>query len=115
MPPSLFISAKDKKRTYDIYKNLLTIQEAFTRRIDTGELNRFIRSTVTTTPPKSVKGKLAKFFYVTQPKTQPPLFLFFVNNAKFVHFSYKRFLENKLREAFDFQGSPIRLSFRGKT
>jgi GTPase len=64
--------------------------------------------------PPSRHGKRLRFFYATQPSVEPPLFVFFVNDSLLVHFSYQRYLENLIRERWDFAGTPIRLSFRQK-
>jgi GTPase len=71
-----------------------------------------VKEATTAHPPPSKPGKWVKFFYATQAETSPPTFVFFVNDAEAVHFSYKRYLENQLREAFGFEGTPIRLIFR---
>lgn len=63
-------------------------------------------------PPKNVKTGTAKFFYMTQVSTKPPTFVIFVNDPKLVHFSYKRYLENRMRELFEFTGTPIKFIFR---
>jgi GTPase len=108
----LFISAKFGQRTNKVLPAALTVAAERTRRIPTGPLNKLVKEATTAHPPPSKPGKWVKFFYATQAETSPPTFVFFVNDAEAVHFSYKRYLENQLREAFGFEGTPIRLIFR---
>jgi GTP-binding protein len=82
------------------------------RRVPTGELNRLIAQATARQEPPAVKGRRPKLFYATQATTAPPTFVFFAREAGSVHFSYRRYLENKLRDAFGFLGTPIRLVFR---
>ena len=84
------------------------------KRISTGSLNKLLRDAVAKHPPASRPGKWLKFFYATQADASPPTFVFFCNDPKAIHFTYRRYLENKLREAFGFVGSPLRMSFRGR-
>ncbi len=113
--PIMFISAKTGQRTQKIFSLVLKANEARHRRIKTAALNKFMRDTVAKNPPSGGGGKRVKFFYATQASTAPPTFIFFVNKPKFVHFSYKRYLENQLRENFDLAGTPIRLLFRARS
>src|SRR6478672_3093995 len=108
----LFISAKFGQRTNKVLPAALTVAAERTRRISTGQLNKLVKEATTAHPPPSKPGKWVKFLYATQAETSPPTFVFFVNDAEAVHFSYKRYLENQLREAFGFEGTPIRLIFR---
>ena len=82
-------------------------------RIPTAELNTYVRQLVQETPPPARGGRAPKIKYVTQAATDPPTFVFFVNDPELVHFTYQRFLENRLREAFGFAGTALRLVFRG--
>src|SRR5207237_7366771 len=82
------------------------------RRIPTAELNRVIQEALARQEPPMVKGRRPKLFYATQASVAPPTFVFFARDAGSVHFSYERFLENRLRDAFGFLGTPIRLVFR---
>ena len=84
------------------------------RRIPTGELNRLLMAATDRTPPPLVRGKRPKLFYATQAAIAPPTFVFFASDASAVHFSYRRYLENRLRETFGFDGTPIRLVFRDR-
>jgi GTP-binding protein len=82
------------------------------RRISTGELNRLVASAIEKNPPAVVKGRRSKIRYVTQAGVAPPTFVFFTTDPTSIHFSYRRYLENRLREAYGFDGTPIRLVFR---
>lgn len=110
--PKIFISAVTKQRLGQIFDKSLEVYEQCTKRISTGLLNKVINEAYALNPPTSFKGKRVKIFYVTQAKTQPPTFILFVNNEELLKDSYKRYLENKLREAFGFFGTPIRISVR---
>jgi GTP-binding protein len=84
------------------------------RRIPTAELNRTVRDALERHPPPSHKGQTARIYYVTQAEVAPPTFVFFVNDPERIHLTYERYLENQIREAFGFRGTPIRLRFRGR-
>jgi predicted GTPase len=84
------------------------------RRIPTGELNRMLQHATDRTPPPPVRGRRPKLFYATQAAIAPPTFVFFASDASAVHFSYRRYLENQLRETFGFDGTPVRLVFRDR-
>ena len=91
------------------------IEEQFKKhvaRISTGELNRLVAQAVERTPPAVVHGRRAKIRYATQAAVAPPTFVFFTTDPGSIHFSYRRYLENRLREAYGFDGTPIRLIFR---
>lgn len=113
--PILFISAQTGQRVDKILPLVLEVNEARYQRIPTGPLNKFMRDVVTKHPPPSKGGRRVKFFYATQPAVAPPTFVFFVNKPEWVHFSYQRYLENELREAFSFAGTPVRLIFRARS
>ncbi len=110
--PALFVSAKTKQRVHKIVDEALRIVEERQRRIPTGQLNAVMQEALRSHPPMASKGKPLRLKYVTQAATEPPTFVFFVNDRELVHFSYQRFLENRLREAFGFQGATLRLVFR---
>jgi GTP-binding protein len=84
------------------------------KRVSTSILNKVVREAVAEHSPPSKPGKWLKILYATQADVDPPTFIFSVNDAKSVHFSYERYLENKLRENFGFEGTPIRMFFRGR-
>jgi len=111
----LFISAMTGQRTQKIFERVLEVNEARNRRVSTSKLNKFMRDAVAGHPPPSQGGKRVKFFYATQASVAPPTFIFFVNKPAWVHFSYQRYLENQLREAFPMEGTPIRLLFRARS
>jgi len=107
--PALFISALTGQRVQNVLTTALQVQDQRLRRISTGELNRLLREAVAKNPPKGKKAYALKFFYITQAAVNPPTFIIFVNNAKLVHFSYQRYLENRLRAAYQFLGTPLKI------
>ncbi len=113
--PLLFISAITGQRVQNILPMAMDVNETRHQRIQTGELNRFMRQVTTQHPPPSKGGKRVKFFYLTQPAVAPPTFVFFVNKPQWIHFGYQRYLENQLRETFPLAGTPIRLIFRARS
>jgi GTP-binding protein len=110
--PVLFISAKTGQRVEQVLPTAAEVYEARMLRIATGELNRIVQEAIARHAPPSKAGKRLRFYYATQASVDPPTFVFFVNDAKLVHFSYERYLENALREAYGFLGTPLRLIFR---
>jgi GTP-binding protein len=112
--PILFISAKTGQRAHKILALALQVQEERLRRIATGELNRLMHEAVAKNPPKGGQRHRLKFLYATQARTDPPTFVFFVNDPSLVHFSYQRYLENQLRERYGFIGTPLQLIFRSR-
>jgi GTP-binding protein len=91
----------------------VAVHEQRGRRIPTAQFNEFIRTAVTT-HPQTEHGRMLKVLYATQASTHPPTFVLFVNDPELVHFSYKRYIENQIRRQFGFEGSGIRLVFRGR-
>ena len=110
--PKIFISALTKQRLGQIFDKSLEVYAQCVKRVSTGLLNKVINEAYALNPPTSFKGKRLKVLYTTQAAIQPPTFVLFVNNEDLLKDSYKRYLENKLREAFGFFGTPIRLSVR---
>lgn len=110
--PKIFISALTKQRLGQIFDKSLEVYEQCVKRVSTGLLNKVINEAYALNPPTSFKGKRLKVLYTTQAVIQPPTFVLFVNNEELLKDSYKRYLENKLREAFGFFGTPIRISVR---
>ncbi len=110
--PVLFISAKTGLRVGQVLPTALQVQEERFRRIPTGELNRLVRNALHAHSPPSKRGKRLRIFYASQVRTDPPTFLFHVNEEDLVHFSYERYLENRIRTEHGFRGTPLRLSFR---
>lgn len=88
--------------------------QSFTMRLSTHKLNQLLQEATHLNPPPTDKGKALKLYYATQVSIRPPHFVFFVNEPEMVHFSYARYLENRLRERFGFEGSPLQLSFRAR-
>ncbi|MDR2266760.1 MAG: ribosome biogenesis GTPase Der [Christensenellaceae bacterium] len=107
-----YISALTGKRAIGILEYADAALENASRRIATGVLNDIIGDAVSVNEPPNKNGVKLKIFYVVQPSANPPTFLFFVNDPEIMHFSYKRYLENAIRKAVDFSGTPIRLIFR---
>jgi GTP-binding protein len=110
--PVLFISALTGQGVHKVLPAALGVHRARTRRITTGELNRIVQQAVRRHSPPSKRGRRLRIYYASQPGIAPPTFVFHVNDPDLVHFSYKRYLENQLREACDFSGTPLRLLFR---
>jgi GTP-binding protein len=113
--PVLFVSAKTGQRCPQILPTALRVHEERLVRIPTSALNRIVREAVAANPPKSKSVRQLKIAYAAQVRTAPPTFLFHVNDPGLVHFSYKRYLENRLRAEYGFLGTPLRLSFRKKS
>jgi len=95
-----------------VFDHVNEVAEAARRRVPTGELNRLVEQIKAKQNPPSQKGKHAKILYATQTGTRPTTFVFFVNQVRLFHFSYVRFIENQLREAYGFKGVPIKLELR---
>lgn len=106
--PMIFVSAETKQRVSRILDMVNFAVEQNALRISTSVLNEVIRDAVQLNPPPSDKGKRLKILYATQSSVKPPTFVLFVNDPELMHFSYERFLENKIRESFDFEGTPLR-------
>ncbi len=112
--PVLFVSAKTGFRTDHILPTALRVNEARAMRISTSDLMRIVREASERHAPPTRAGRRLKIYMAAQVGVNPPTFVFHVNDAQLVHFTYERFLENRLREAFTFLGTPIRLIFRGR-
>ena len=110
--PVLFISAKTRQRVHQVLPTALRVHEQRFMRIGTSALNQIVQDAVMRHAPPSKAGKRLKFLYASQVAVDPPTFVFFVNDERLVHFSYERYLENCLRERYEFLGTPLRLSFR---
>ncbi len=110
--PILFVSAKTGRRIVHILETVTIAAQNHAHRISTSTVNALIQDAVAITPPPTDKGKRLKILYATQVSVKPPTFAVFVNRAEMMHFSYERYLENKLREAFGFIGTPMRLIIR---
>ena len=105
--PILFISAFTGQRVLNILKMANHIYEEYTKRISTGLLNSVLKDAIAVNEPPTRKGRAIKINYATQISAAPPIFAIFCNHPDLLHFSYIRYLENKFREAFGFEGCPI--------
>lgn len=112
--PIVFLSAKTKKRIHTLMPEIKKVYENSRKEIKTSILNDVIRDAVMLNAPPSYKGKRLKIYFVNQSGTMPPKFTFNVNSKGLVHFSYERYLENKIRENFDLEGTPIIIQFKNK-
>ena len=110
--PAVFISAKTGQRLDNLFENIVHVVNTAATRITTGLLNELLAASTARVQPPTDKGRRLKIYYMTQASVKPPTFIFFCNNAELFHFSYQRYLENRLREAFDFSGTPIRFVIR---
>lgn len=112
--PVLYTSALTGQRIHRITELVKYVADQQSMRIQTSVLNELIRDAVSVNPPPSHRGKQLKIFFMTQADIQPPKFIIFVNDPELMHFSYLRFLENRLRESFGFEGTPLKLIVRGR-
>jgi len=112
--PIVFLSAKTKMRLSTLMPEIIKVSENIKREVSTSLLNDVIRDAYSLNLPPSYKGKRLKIYFVNQEGIKPPKFTFHVNNKGLVHFSYYRYLENKIRESFDFSGTPITLKFKNR-
>ena len=110
--PILFISAKTGQRVDKIFDLINTVSNYSSMRISTSNLNSLLEEAISIVQPPTDKGKRLKIYYMTQVSTKPPTFAVFVNSKKLFHFSYERYLVNKLRQEFTFKGTPIRMLIR---
>ena len=110
--PVLFISALTGQRVNRVVDVVKFVADQHAMRVQTSVLNQVLESAKETNPPPNDKGRRLKIFFAMQPSVKPPTFVFFVNDPEIMHFSYLRYLENKLREAFGFEGSPLKLVVR---
>ncbi len=110
--PVIFISALTGQRIHQVLETANRVWEARSFRISTSDLNRLVRAAIQRHPPPQRGTKQLKIFFATQVAVDPPVILFHVNDTRLVHFTYKRFLENQIREEYSFDGTPIVLSFR---
>lgn len=112
--PIVYLSALTKKRIHTLMPEILKVKDNIKKEIKTSILNDVIRESYQLNLPPSYKGKRLKIYFVSQTGINPPKFTFRVNNKGLVHFSYERYLENKIRENFDFTGTPIILQFKNR-
>jgi GTP-binding protein len=112
--PLIFTSIYEPRRFKKIFDLFPKVYENYSKRIPTPLLNKLLADAQGVNPLPAFKGKRGKIYYWTQSATKPPTFVLFVNNTSLIHFSYLRYLENRLREAFDFKGTPVRLLLRSR-
>jgi GTP-binding protein len=112
--PVLFVSALTGQRVGQVLQVALHVCAERKVRLSTSDLNQLLQDAVAHHPPKSRTGRELRFYYATQAELDPPTFVFFVNDRSLVHFTYQRYLENRIREVYHFTGTPLRLVFRGR-
>ncbi len=113
--PIVFVSALTGQRVFHLLDYAREVYVQRQKRVPTGELNNFLREVMLQQPPMAVKkGAHLRLYYAVQPQVEPPVFLFFANDGELVHWSYARYLENRLRERYGFQGTPIVIVFRSR-
>ena len=110
--PMVFISAKTGQRLDQLFELIQRVANFNAMRITTGMLNDVLAQATARVQPPTDKGKRLKIYYMTQASTKPPTFVCFVNRAELFHFSYQRYLENRIRETFGMEGTPIRFLIR---
>lgn len=110
--PVHFISAKTGQRVKSVFDLIKEVYQQTSKRISTGMLNDVLSEATSKVQPPSDKGKRLRLYYITQPSANPPTFVIFVNSEELFHFSYQRYIENQIRAAFGFKGTPIRFIIR---
>ena len=113
--PKLFISAQTGQRVQNLFGTIQAVYQNTALRVSTGVLNEVLVEALAMNQPPAVKGKPLRIYYMTQVSVKPPTFVLFVNDKELLHFSYKRYVENQLRQAFGFNGTPIHFIVRNKT
>ena len=113
--PISFVSAKTKQRVNTLFDKVKLISENHALRIQSSVLNEVIEDAVARNPAPNNKGRRLRIYYATQVAVKPPTFVVFVNDVEIMHFSYERFLQNRLRESFGFEGTPIRIITRARS
>ena len=113
--PKIYISAVTHQRLNNIFTRVVEVQAEYSKRVSTGLLNKVVNEAYALNPPQTIKNKRLKIMYVTQASSEPPTFILFVNGQNLLKDHYKRYLENKLREAFGFLGTPIRIAVRERS
>ena len=108
----IFISAETGQRLPKLFEVIDSVIENHSLRIATGVVNEIMAEAVALNPPPTDKGKRLRLYYITQVSVKPPTFVIFVNDKELMHFSYTRYIENKIREAFGFRGTPLKFIIR---
>jgi GTP-binding protein len=112
--PVVRTSAKAARGMGELFETIGRVEEAFRKRVTTGELNRFFAQVIETRPPPTMGGRAARLYYVTQTHARPPTFVAMTNFPEAIHFSYQRFVVNRLREHFGFDGVPVRVQYKAR-
>ena len=112
--PIVHLSAKTGRGVPELFRTIDEVRDGFNKRIGTGELNRFFESVLERRAPPTLGGKAPRLYYVTQAETSPPTFVAISNAPDSIHFSYRRFVVNQLRETFGFKGVPVRVFYKAK-
>jgi len=112
--PFIFASALTKQRIFQVIEKAVEVYDNKNKKVPTSALNDALLPEIAHYPPPALKGKLIQIKYITQVAAKTPTFVFFCNLPQYIQESYQRFLENRLREKFDFSGTPVRLFFRKK-
>jgi GTP-binding protein len=112
--PIVRTSAKSGRGIGELFAEIDRVEAAFRKRVTTGELNRFFEQVLETRPPPTMGGKAPRLYYVTQTQVRPPTFVAMTSMPDAVHFSYRRFVVNRLREHFGFEGVPVRVHYRAR-
>lgn len=110
--PIVFLSALTGWKLDKLFPVIMNTWQELHKRIPTALLNELLEDALAVNPPPAVKGKQVRIFYATQPEVKPPTFVFFANEPELIHFSYRRYLENRIRESFGFKGTPIVIKFK---
>ncbi len=113
--PKIFISALTGQRVKKLFSLINEVYDSSSKRVQTGILNDVLTEVLAMNQPPAEKGRQLKIFYMTQVSIKPPTFVIFVNNPELLHFSYKRYIENQLRDAFGFRGTPIHFIVRSRS
>lgn len=113
--PKIYISAVTHQRLNQIFTKVTEVQQERSKRIATGLLNKVVNESYALNPPQTIRNKRLKIMYSTQASIEPPTFVLFANNEDLMKDHYKRYMENKLREAFGFTGTPIRITVRARS
>ena len=112
--PIVHISAKTGRGVADLFATIDRVRAAFVKRVSTGELNRFFEQVIEIKPPPTMGGRAPRLYYVTQAEIAPPTFVAMTNAPEAIHFSYRRFVTNQLREHFGFEGVPVRVHYKAR-
>jgi GTPase len=110
--PIVHVSAQTGRGMTGVFETVRRVAEAYRRRVPTGELNRFFEQVLDTHPPPTSGGRAPRLFFITQAETSPPLFVIIASDPEKLHFSYRRYVTNQLRQAFGFEGVPIRVKYK---